>query len=51
MNRLTTALLAWPKAVLLACLLASLGFWLLSDRINPYYMDVLTKIGINVILP
>jgi branched-chain amino acid transport system permease protein len=50
MNRLTTALLAWPKAVLLGCLLASLGFWLLSDRINPYYMDVLTKIGINVIL-
>jgi branched-chain amino acid transport system permease protein len=50
MNRLTTALLAWPKAVLLACLLASLGFWLISDRINPYYMDVLTKIGINVIL-
>jgi len=50
MNRLTTALLAWPKAVLLGCLLGSLGFWLISDRINPYYMDVLTKIGINVIL-
>ena len=50
MKRLTTALLAWPKAVLVAFLLASLGFWLVSDRINPYYMDVLTKIGINVIL-
>ena len=50
MNRCTTALLAWPKAILLACLLACLGFWLISDQINPYYMDVLTKIGINVIL-
>jgi branched-chain amino acid transport system permease protein len=50
MNRLTKALLAWPKALLLASLLASLGFWLVSDRMDPYYMDVLTKIGINVIL-
>jgi branched-chain amino acid transport system permease protein len=50
MNRCTTALLAWPKAALLACLLASFGFWLISDRVNPYYMDVLTKIGINIIL-
>jgi branched-chain amino acid transport system permease protein len=50
MNRLTIALLAWSKTVLLACLLAALGFWLLSDKVNPYYMDVLTKIGINVIL-
>jgi len=50
MNRVATALLAWPKALLAAGLLASLGFWLISDRIDPYYLDVLTKIGINVIL-
>jgi len=50
MNRFATALLAWPKAVLLICLLGSFGFWLISDRLDPYYMDVLTKIGFNVIL-
>jgi branched-chain amino acid transport system permease protein len=40
----------WPKAILLASLLASFLFWLLSTRLDPYYLDVLTKIGINVTL-
>ena len=40
-----------PKRVV-ACLLSwpAFCFWLISGRINPYYLDVLTKIGINVIL-
>jgi ABC-type branched-subunit amino acid transport system permease subunit len=52
MNRLKnqSALLAWPKTILLACASGQLACWLISGRINPYYMDVLTKIGINVIL-
>jgi branched-chain amino acid transport system permease protein len=50
MNRLKMVLSAWPKTILLASLLASLLFWLLSGRLDPYYLDVLTKIGINVIL-
>ena len=50
MNRLKTALSTWPKAILLASLLASFVFWLLSGRLDPYYLDVLTKIGINVTL-
>jgi branched-chain amino acid transport system permease protein len=39
-----------PKLILLASLLATLVLWLCSSRINPYYLDVLIKIGINVIL-
>ncbi|HEY3862923.1 MAG TPA: branched-chain amino acid ABC transporter permease [Verrucomicrobiae bacterium] len=49
-NRVKRILEAWPKLLLLAALLASLGFWLASGRINPYFMDILIKIGINVIL-
>jgi branched-chain amino acid transport system permease protein len=50
MNRLKTALSTWPKTILLGSLLASFVFWLLSGRLDPYYLDVLTKIGINVTL-
>jgi branched-chain amino acid transport system permease protein len=50
MNRLKMVLSAWPKTILLASLLASFLFWLLSGRLDPYYLDVLTKIGINVTL-
>lgn len=50
MNRVKLVLSAWPKAFLAASLLASFLFWLLSGRLDPYYLDVLTKIGINVIL-
>jgi branched-chain amino acid transport system permease protein len=39
-----------PHLALLAALLVAggVGYW--SDRIDPYYLDVLTNIGINVIL-
>jgi branched-chain amino acid transport system permease protein len=50
MNRLKMVLSSWPKAILLASLLFSFLFWLVSGRLDPYYLDVLTKIGINVIL-
>ena len=50
MNRLKMVLSTWPKTILLASLLASFLFWLLSGRLDPYYLDVLTKIGINVTL-
>jgi branched-chain amino acid transport system permease protein len=39
-----------PKLCLLASLLAAFVLWLFSSRINPYYLDVLIKIGINVTL-
>ncbi len=39
-----------PHLVLLATLLAAYGIFALSDRIDPYYLDVLVGIGINIIL-
>jgi branched-chain amino acid transport system permease protein len=39
-----------PHLFLFAAILAALGVSYLSDRIDPYYLDVLTGIGINVIL-
>jgi branched-chain amino acid transport system permease protein len=50
MQKLQRTLARWPKLILLAALLGSFLLSLCSSRINPYYMDVLTKIGINVIL-
>jgi branched-chain amino acid transport system permease protein len=50
MHRVQTILNLRPKMFLLASLLGTLALWLCSGWINPYYMDVLTKIGINVIL-
>ena len=39
-----------PHLALLAGLLVALGVSAFSDRIDPYFLDVLTGIGINVIL-
>jgi branched-chain amino acid transport system permease protein len=39
-----------PKLICLAGILGALGLSLLSGQINPYYLDVLTKIGINITL-
>jgi len=39
-----------PHLCLLAALLAAFGVSWFSDRIDPYYLDVLTGIGINIIL-
>src|SRR4051812_30268198 len=39
-----------PHLYLLAGLLAAFGLSYFSDRIDPYHLDVLTGIGINVIL-
>jgi branched-chain amino acid transport system permease protein len=39
-----------PHLALLAALLAAWGAAYFSDRIDPYYLDVLTGAGINVIL-
>ncbi|HWA86611.1 MAG TPA: branched-chain amino acid ABC transporter permease [Opitutus sp.] len=39
-----------PHLALLAALLASFGVYHFSDRIDPYFLDVLTGIGINIIL-
>jgi branched-chain amino acid transport system permease protein len=39
-----------PHLLLLAALLAALGISHFSDKIDPYYLDVMTGIGINVIL-
>jgi branched-chain amino acid transport system permease protein len=50
MHRVQMILASRPKLLLLASLLGALVLWLCSSRINPYYVDVLTKIGINVIL-
>jgi branched-chain amino acid transport system permease protein len=36
--------------VLLAALLASLGFSLLSSHLDPYYLDICINVGINIIL-
>jgi branched-chain amino acid transport system permease protein len=50
MNRVKKVFEAWPKTLLIAALAASFLFWLISGRLDPYYLDVLNKIGINVIL-
>src|SRR5688572_7258126 len=39
-----------PHLALLIALAAAFGLSLISDRIDPYYLDVLIGIGINVIL-
>ncbi|MEJ1972417.1 MAG: branched-chain amino acid ABC transporter permease [Lacunisphaera sp.] len=39
-----------PHLYLLVALLAAFGISHFSDRIDPYYLDVLTGIGINIIL-
>ena len=39
-----------PHLYLLAALLAAFAFSYYSDRFDPYYLDVLTGIGINIIL-
>ncbi len=39
-----------PHLALLATLLAAYGIFALSDRIDPYHLDVLVGIGINIIL-
>jgi branched-chain amino acid transport system permease protein len=39
-----------PKSMLLGALLAAGVLGWFSDKINPYYADVLTKVGINIIL-
>src|SRR3954463_14771296 len=39
-----------PHLYLLVGLLAAFGISYFSDQIDPYYLDVLTGIGINVIL-
>jgi branched-chain amino acid transport system permease protein len=39
-----------PHLALLAALLAAFGVSFFSERIDPYHLDVLTGIGINVIL-
>ena len=39
-----------PKTLLLLALLATGVLGWFSDKINPYYADVLTKVGINIIL-
>ena len=39
-----------PHLALLAALLAAAGVYALSDRIDPYYLDVLIGVGVNIIL-
>ena len=39
-----------PQLYLLAALLVALGISHYSDRIDPYYLDVIICIGINIIL-
>jgi branched-chain amino acid transport system permease protein len=50
MHRVHTILAHRPKMFFLAALLGTLALQLCSSRINPYYLDVLMKIGINVTL-
>jgi len=50
MHRVKTILAGRPKTLLLAALAGTFVLWLCSNQINPYYLDVLTKIGINVTL-
>ena len=39
-----------PLIALLAAVLAAFGLSYFSDKIDPYYLDVMTGVGINVIL-
>lgn len=39
-----------PLIALVAAVLAAFGISYFSDRIDPYYLDVLTGVGINIIL-
>jgi branched-chain amino acid transport system permease protein len=47
---LTPAMPPKPHLALLAALLVAFGVQHFSDAMNPYYLDVLTGIGINIIL-
>jgi branched-chain amino acid transport system permease protein len=46
----TNPFLRWPKLLLLCGLGASFGLWWFSNRLNPYFSDILIKIGINITL-
>src|SRR5665213_4527935 len=50
MNRFQSSLDRRPKIFLVVALMGTALLWFISGKINPYYVDVLTKIGINVIL-
>lgn len=50
MHRLESILNRWPKSIFAATLATAFALSLFSDRINPYYLDVLIKIGINITL-
>lgn len=50
MDRFFSIIASRPKILLALALAATFGLWLCSNSINSYYMDVMTKIGINVIL-
>src|SRR5579863_1064277 len=39
-----------PILALLAAVLAAFGLSYFSDKIDPYYLDVMTGVGINIIL-
>ncbi len=39
-----------PKLFLLLAILGSLGVSLFSDKLNPYHLDILIGVGINIIL-
>ena len=39
-----------PFLLLLVAIAGAYGLSLLQDKIDPYYLDILTGIGINVIL-
>ena len=39
-----------PHVYLLSSLLAAFGIWFFSDNIDPYHLDVLIGVGINIIL-
>ena len=41
---------AWPKSILLLSLVACFVLGRFSGKLNPYHADILTKIGINIIL-
>jgi branched-chain amino acid transport system permease protein len=40
----------WPKLLLAASIAASFGLWWFSGSLNPYFSDILIKIGINITL-
>ena len=46
----TNLFLRWPKILLLCSIAASFGLWRFSSHFNPYYSDILLKIGINITL-